>query len=133
MYYTYNAYQTCNAFWTTFWGVGFVAFWGGRMGDRGTEVNPYRGRKLAFHRVTIKCTIDTFVQTGGDHVWSPTEAIYRIYTWIYVYACIFVHVRMWAGCVHVEFGVPIWSPGIHRKRVISAVVRSPPKRRRWWM
>ena len=79
------------------------------MGDGELGGNPYRGRKSALHRVTIKCTIDTFVQPGGDHVWSPTGAIYRIYTCIYVYVRIYVHMRMWAGCVHVEFGVPIWA------------------------
>ena len=97
------------------------------MGDGKLRGNPYRGRKSALHRVTIKCTIDTFVQPGGDHVWSPTGAIYRIYTCIYVHLRIYVHMRMWAGCVHLEFGVPIWAPGISRNSCIIYVLEASPE------
>ena len=35
--------------------------------------------------------------------------------------------RMWAGCVHLEFGVPIWAPGISRNSCIIYVLEASPE------
>ena len=52
------------------------------------------------------------------------------YTYICVCTRIYAYVRIY---VYTVIYMHITYRGIQRKRMNSAVVRSPPKRRRWWM